>query len=371
MFIFKHGCRRSAICPLRPRISAFPRREASRISIPTPPPFPVVDSCPNPTCQCQETPAGLEIDQDAPLNGTTAAYAEQVLISTGKTDWKSRIEDDEDAVLVKQLKKFLGRGGKYSDPFHNVMITNSSLPPTVNRNEAFEDRSNPIDSPNPKPGLDADRVPEQTPPSPPASAFLLPSFEYVPSIPTDDSGVEAFLRAFVLPAQIHAQHDRLSRDQRNMLQRLPELRGRFTGARKMDEILILVCGHGGRDQRCGIMGPVLCREFEDKLARQGVSVLQNAPPLVGEERNAEIDGYTPTARIGSISHIGGHKYAGNVIIYIPPSFKDHALRGKGIWYGRVEPRHVEGIVEKTVLGGKVIRDLFRGGVGEGGEALRL
>lgn len=44
-----------------------------------------------------------------------AAYAEQVLISTGRNDWKSRIEEEEDAVLVRQLKKLLLRGGKYVD----------------------------------------------------------------------------------------------------------------------------------------------------------------------------------------------------------------------------------------------------------------
>jgi hypothetical protein len=44
-----------------------------------------------------------------------ASYAQQVLISTGKDDWKSKIEDEEDAVLVRQLKKFLTRGGKYVD----------------------------------------------------------------------------------------------------------------------------------------------------------------------------------------------------------------------------------------------------------------
>ncbi|KLJ06659.1 hypothetical protein EMPG_17845 [Blastomyces silverae] len=36
-----------------------------------------------------------------------------------------------------------------------------------------------------------------------------------------------------------------------------------------------------------------------------------------------------------------------------------SLAGKGIWYGRVEPRHVEGIVEETVLGGRVISEHFR------------
>lgn len=44
-----------------------------------------------------------------------ATYAEQILICTGRADWKSRIEDEDEAVLARQLKKFLTRGGKYVD----------------------------------------------------------------------------------------------------------------------------------------------------------------------------------------------------------------------------------------------------------------
>ena len=60
-----------------------------------------------------------------------------------------------------------------------------------------------------------------------------------------------------------------------------------------------------------------------------------------------------------------------MIIYIPPHLKSHPLSGKGIWYGRVGPEHVEGIVKETILEGKVIKEFFRGGVGRGGEVLRL
>lgn len=49
-------------------------------------------------------------------------YAEQVLISTGKDDWTSRIEDDEGSALVRQIKNFLGRNGKYSDVSHSASM---------------------------------------------------------------------------------------------------------------------------------------------------------------------------------------------------------------------------------------------------------
>ena len=75
-----------------------------------------------------------------------------------------------------------------------------------------------------------------------------------------------------------------------------------------------------------------------------------------------------SARVALVSHIGGHKFAGNVIVYVPPGWAAGGgeLAGRGIWYGRVEPRHVEGIVKETVLGGRVIRELWRGATGLGG-----
>lgn len=207
--------------------------------------------------------------------------------------------------------------------------------------------------------------------APPASAFLVPSFQYVPSIPNTSTAIEAFLKGYVLPSRLHQSHDRLTREQQSFLKRQPELQRQFPGARKVDEILVLICGHGGRDERCGKLGPILRDEFEEKLQRQNVPLLHEAPPAEAEVVNTEVEGYVPTARVGLISHIGGHKFAGNVIIYIPPSFGGNALAGKGIWYGRVGPEHVEGIVAKTILEGKVIKEMFRGGIDQSGEILRM
>ena len=117
--------------------------------------------------------------------------------------------------------------------------------------------------------------------------------------------------------------------------------------------------------RCGIMAPVLRGQFQQILQSHGFSSA-GAPDLVDGPNHANI---------ASISHIGGHKYAGNVIIYIPDNMTigdtTNPLAGKGIWYGRVEPKHVEGIVEETILGGKVVMDHFRGAISKNGETLRL
>ena len=148
----------------------------------------------------------------------------------------------------------------------------------------------------------------------------------------------------------------------------------------LDYPTILICGHGGRDQRCGILGPLLKDEFERQLPRFLPASTPNSESQSTTSDTLESDIFTPsTPQVGLISHIGGHKFAGNIIIYIPPSYtlpqaesrQLHPLAGKGIWYGRVSPQHVEGIIRETIIVGKVIKELFRGGVGIGGEILRL
>jgi (2Fe-2S) ferredoxin len=82
------------------------------------------------------------------------------------------------------------------------------------------------------------------------------------------------------------------------------------------------------------------------------------------------------ALILKISHIGGHKYAGefegemclyirrlivfsgNVIIYTPQGQNS----GTGIWYGRVSSHEVPAVVKHTIMEGKVLPEILRGGI---------
>ena len=137
---------------------------------------------------------------------------------------------------------------------------------------------------------------------------------------------------------------------------------------------ILICTHGGRDQRCGILGPVLIKEFEAQVkALEGAELLKLQP---GSDSNFDAH----AVNVGGLSHVGGHKWAGNVIIYIPPEYQVRhedgsvvlsPLAGKGIWYGRVEPKHVDGIIKQTILGGSIIQEMFRGGIDQNGHPVRI
>ncbi|KAI0100060.1 Sucraseferredoxin-like protein [Nemania sp. FL0031] len=314
-----------------------------------------VPRCPSPTCECADTPEmpeGLPIDYDGKLNGLISNYAEQVLVCTGRNDWSSRIEDDNSGDnLAADLKELIGRGGIYSDPFHNISILNSSFPSSLSRRPEIQT----------------------------TSAYLLPSFKYVPFLPrVSFDSVQALVKGYLLPEKLHPMNDGLPQIHKDRLLRKEAYRHMLHGVHDVDDVLVLICGHGGRDMRCGVMGPVLQTEFERQLPQAGVEVLHG--PLIDESVSAPaLSGtgeQTRTARVGLISHIGGHKFAGNIIIYLPPTFKNtagnpHPLAGHGIWYGRIEPKHVEGVIQETIIQGNVVVDHFRGAIKQNGEILRV
>lgn len=211
------------------------------------------------------------------------------------------------------------------------------------------------------------------------SVYLVPSFKYVPFLPrVSFDSVEALAKGFLLPKKLHPAHEGLSPIHRDRLTRKEGYQGLLPGVQDVRDVLVLICGHTGRDARCGIMAPVLQTEFEDKLEMEGFDVL-HGPVQVNLGDKQRIQGETgqgkTTARVGIISHIGGHKFAGNVIIYLPPDLKmgnePHPLAGCGIWYGRVDPKNVEGVVKETILKGNVVADMFRGGIDAEHKMLRM
>ena len=305
-------------------------------------------------------PDNLPIDYKSPLNGLIGAYNEHVLVCTGTSDWPSRIEDANSGDnLVADLKELFGRGGTYSDPYHNVSVLNASFPPSVPRSAVAQQLQS-------------------------SSVYLLPSFTYVPFLPRlSFDAVEALAQGFLLPERLHPAHDGLlSPVHRDRLTRRPAVRSLLYGVREsIPDVLVLICGHGGRDARCGILGPVLQTAFERELARVGFRVEQG-PVEIDDEGDGEAEPKKETpektpARVGLISHIGGHKFAGNVIVYLPPSLRTpdglaaHPLAGYGVWYGRVEPQHVEGLVQETVLQGRVVEEHFRGAINQQRQIIRM
>lgn len=101
---------------------------------------------------------------------------------------------------------------------------------------------------------------------------------------------------------------------------------------------IFVCAHGTRDRRCGVCGPAVIARFKDEIDSHGLQ---------------------SKVSVRSCSHIGGHKYAGNVIIF------GSSINGKvtGHWYGYVMPDDVLALLEQHIEKGEVVDWLWRGQMG--------
>jgi hypothetical protein len=147
--------------------------------------------------------------------------------------------------------------------------------------------------------------------------------------------------------------------------------------------LILMCSQKTRDARCGQSAPLLRREFERLLRPMGLyrDLHDERPGGVG---------------IYFISHVGGHKFSANIMVYRHSSViqrpaqanghsngvaksldkikiedddgqevlldadKEHNEEGSGeaaqcIWLARVRPEDCENILRYTVLQGKVVK----------------
>lgn len=89
-------------------------------------------------------------------------------------------------------------------------------------------------------------------------------------------------------------------------------------ADRSSEYSIFVCAHRSRDERCGYCGAVLVDLFRQAVAQK-----------MGEDGAKRVTVYP-------CSHVGGHIYAGNVIVY---------GRHGGVCFGLFKPEDVEAVVD--------------------------
>ncbi|EGF79567.1 hypothetical protein BATDEDRAFT_37140 [Batrachochytrium dendrobatidis JAM81] len=121
-----------------------------------------------------------------------------------------------------------------------------------------------------------------------------------------------------------------------MLKLLPEAFAAKTLAKPWGhKTTVMVCTHKRRDKRCGVAGPLLMKEFNDAVKEF--------------DMDADVGVY-------GVSHFGGHKFAGNIIIYRYNSGGQMV----GDWYGRVRTCHARPILETTVKQDKIFKELWRG-----------
>ncbi|KAG8743362.1 hypothetical protein FRC10_012166 [Ceratobasidium sp. 414] len=224
--------------------------------------------------------------------------AEPVVISTGKSDWPHEVTEVSNS-LAEHLSNT-----------HNKLVSSSSAP-------------RPSKSENVPPGVftsvESNRLSvlngshHETGTA--HTVLVFPDYKLVKEVPATAEGATSFWKAAIDPAvgvegkrgegwDVHTQVDDPAEYGHPALEDLPEPRA--------DAVL---------EQLREIRKP-------DGEYSQRVLILRN-------------------------SHVGGHKFAGNVIIYFPT--------GNGVWYGRVSPHEVQTVVGSTIIGGKVLPALLRGG----------
>ncbi|KAI0717421.1 Sucrase/ferredoxin-like-domain-containing protein [Cerioporus squamosus] len=87
-------------------------------------------------------------------------------------------------------------------------------------------------------------------------------------------------------------------------------------AQETDRLFLYVCTHGSRDCRCGDGGGEVVRALRAEIAKRGV------------ERDVFV---------GEVAHVGGHKYAANVLVY-----------PYGDWLGTVQAVDVPQILDELL-----------------------
>lgn len=123
----------------------------------------------------------------------------------------------------------------------------------------------------------------------------------------------------------------------------PDQTSRLVSRPCVHDYIVLLCSHKRRDARCGISAPLIKKELERHLRPTGL--YRDAD----DERPGGVGIYY-------VSHVGGHKFAANVLVY-------RKKEGQMIWLARVRPEHCEGIVKYTIQQGKVVHPEYqlRGG----------
>ncbi|CAI7577126.1 unnamed protein product [Penicillium glandicola] len=242
-------------------------------------------------------PSKVKIEMSRPLYGQVKEFHAHVLVATGQSDWKEKDVGKVSGSLMEAFDEAKPEHGR-------IKVSASNLTPP----------EQPI----------TDGSPNQA-----TTVLILPSFTYVDSVTQAD--VPDLITRFIDPI-----------DQQNGTDAIAPANGMTARPCELD-YLILLCSHGRRDARCGITAPLIKRELERHLR-----------PL-GLDRDAD-DSRAGGAGIFFVSHVGGHKFSANVLIYRK---KDQQM----IWLARVRPEHCEGIVKYTILQGKVVHpeSQLRGG----------
>ncbi|KDR83365.1 hypothetical protein GALMADRAFT_235463 [Galerina marginata CBS 339.88] len=295
---------------------------------------------------------------DTNMLGSVKPYHRQLVISTGKSDWERDITDDKQSLAAAILEVTSNHAHNVpASPTSPTSPKPTSPPPSTKGVRPVTGLFNTSDSTRTSVLNGSHRTVCHEDDH--EAVLVFPDFKVVTEVQRSVQGAQELWESAVDPS--------VGRD------------GSYLEKSSLKtwilpySCVILLCSHKKRDNRCGIAAPKLEHALIKSLEAQGwdadtqlehpqltmglpLEDLNVTPEKRDENIAAQLKQSSDSKRalIVKVSHVGGHKYAGNCIIYTPA--------GSGIWYGRVTPHDVDSIVINTIVNGLVLPPLLRGGL---------
>ncbi|KAL9077074.1 MAG: hypothetical protein Q9157_003497 [Trypethelium eluteriae] len=285
-------------------------------------------------------PSKFKIEEDSKLYGYVAGWQTHLLVATGKTDWLRDVEHEKGSIM-----------------------------------EAIDKCK--VEPSNGKLKLSASNIPIPSGADSTTTCLLLPAFTFIDNV--DPSSATSLIESHINTGPtnttplIHQPTSHANGQPNGSTAAVATSSSTLSSRPCPHRYLILLCSHKTRDARCGQSAPLLRKEFERHLRPLGLY------RDLDDERPGGVGIYF-------ISHVGGHKFSANVMIYRRADaagvLKGEAAAAGGkeveeeagnmeaaqcIWLARVRPEDCENVVRYTVLQGKVVKpeSQLRGGFDRG------
>ncbi|PNS16558.1 Actin patches distal protein 1 [Sphaceloma murrayae] len=279
-------------------------------------------------------PSKWSVDEEDQVYGHINGWSTHLLVATGKADWVRDVSDEKGSVMEAVRDST-------NQPKNGKMMLSATNMPMPNHHTDHSEGT---------------------------TVLLLPSFNFVDNVtpsavPDLISTVVDNSPTNVMPLTAGPPTTAID-GTTDPAPSIPSTLPHNMSLRQCNHsAIILLCSQGTRDARCGQSAPLLKKELERHLRPLGLyrDMDDNRPGGVG---------------IYFISHVGGHKYAANVMIYRRGDSTREAMAvdrtpakeaSQCIWLARIRPEDCENLVRYTVLQGKVVKPerQLRGGFDRG------
>lgn len=236
-----------------------------------------------------------------PLYETAEPSSLHFLVSTGTTDWEHDAFEQKGTILNTFNSKA------------NNLARSSNI--TIKSNVTNE----PLNISDPQ-SITLNKL----------DVLILPWFVWIRGI-TKDNIDEVFTKIKQI-LQSEKNDDTVKGNQaENLISKLTNVEG-LVVTKDPNMSVILLCSHRTRDKKCGITAPIMKKEFDSQL--RDLELYRDS----GDDRPGGV-------KVIFVNHVGGHKFAANVLIY--------NKHGEFVWFARCTPLNVKFILNETVQHHKV------------------